>query len=99
MLIDFKKAFNSVSWDFLYVVLKTFGCDKNFINWIKLFNSDTSAYVSQCGYLSEPINIERGCQQGDLILPYLFILIVEILTLMIDHNTGIKGITVGPKTN
>ena len=97
MLIDFKKAFHSVSWDFLYEVLKTFGFGKNFMNWIKLFNSDISAYVTQCGFLSEPINIERGCRQGDPISQYLFILVAEILTLMIDQNTDIKGITVGKK--
>ena len=50
MLIDFKKAFDSVSWNFLYEILKTFGFDKNFIYWIKLFNSDISAYVIQCGF-------------------------------------------------
>ena len=42
MMIDFKKAFDSVSWNFLCEVLKTFGFDKKFINWIKLFNSDIS---------------------------------------------------------
>ena len=97
MLIDFKKAFDSVSWDFLHEVLKTFGFDKNFMNWIKLFNSDIGAYVTQCVFLSEPINIERGYRQGDPISPYLFILVAEILTLMIDQNTDIKGITVGKK--
>ena len=97
MLIDFKKAFDSVFWNFLCEVLKTFGFDKNFINWIKLFNSDISAYVIQCGFLSKPIKIERGCRQGDPISPYLFILVAEILTLMIDQNTDIKGITVGKK--
>ena len=50
MLIDFKKAFDSVSWNFLYEILKTFGFDKNFLNWIKLFNCDISAYVIQCGF-------------------------------------------------
>ena len=48
-------------------------------------------------FLSEPIKVERGCTQGDLISPYLFILVAEILTLMIDQNTDIKGITVGKK--
>ena len=37
MLIDFEKAFDSVSWNFLYKVLENFGFNKNFINWIKLF--------------------------------------------------------------
>ena len=38
MQIDFEKAFDSVSWNFLYNVLESFGFDSNFIQWIKLFN-------------------------------------------------------------
>ena len=82
-----------MSWDFLSEVLKTFGFDKNFINWIKLFNSDISAYAT-LSFLAEPINIERGCQQEGPISPYLFIMVAQILTLMIEQNTDIKGITV-----
>ena len=45
MLIDFEKAFDSVSWNFLYKVLDFFGFDNDFINWIKLFNNNVIAYV------------------------------------------------------
>ena len=38
MLIDFEKALDSVSWEFLYKVLKSFGFDEKFIDWITLFN-------------------------------------------------------------
>ena len=37
MLIDFEKAFDSLSWSFLYKVLDSFGYTKEFIKWIKLF--------------------------------------------------------------
>ena len=65
MLIDFEKAFESILWNFLYRTLKFFALREKFINWIKLFNNDTKAYVLQCGFLSEPINIRRRCKQGD----------------------------------
>ena len=45
MLIDFEKAFDSISWNFLYKTLKFFGLSEKFINWIKLINNDTKAYV------------------------------------------------------
>ena len=32
MLIDFEKAFNSISWNFLYKTLKFFGLSEKFIN-------------------------------------------------------------------
>ena len=35
MLIDFEKAFDSISWKFLYNVLEFLGFGHNFIKWIK----------------------------------------------------------------
>ena len=55
MLIDFEKAFDALSWTFLYRVLNSFGYSKDFIKWIKLFNTNITAYVLQCGYLSHKI--------------------------------------------
>ena len=94
MLIDFEKAFDSISWKFIYNVLEFFGFNRNFINWVKLYNHDIHAYVLQCGILSEKINIERGCRQGDPISPYLFLLAAEILCLLIQQNTNIVGIKI-----
>ena len=37
MLIDFEKAFDSVSWKFLYKALEFYGFSDNFIQWIKTF--------------------------------------------------------------
>lgn len=35
MKIDIKKAFDSLDWDFLYVVLHSFGFLGTFISWIQ----------------------------------------------------------------
>ena len=92
VLSDFEKAFDSVSWDFLYAVLKFFNFGDSFIKWINTFNKNIKAYIIQSGFLSDPINIEHGCQQGDPIAPYLFIICAQIIYLMVIHNRGIKGI-------
>ena len=93
--IDFAKAFDSLSWNFLYKVMKFFGFTENLISWIKLFNTDIQAFVLQCGNLSYPIPIKRGCRQGDPISPYLFILSAEILSLLFENTPDVIGI----KTN
>ena len=83
LLIDFEKAFDSLSWKFLYKVLKFFDYNDNLIKWIKIVNTDIEAYVIQCGFLSKKIQKQRGCCQGDPISPYLFIIGAEILAKLI----------------
>ena len=47
MLVDFKKAFDSVSWSFMYRVLDYINFGNNFKKWIKLFNNNIVASVNQ----------------------------------------------------
>ena len=51
MLIDFEKAFDSLSWSFLYRVLKFFGYSENFIKWV--FNTEITAYIVQCVFFCQ----------------------------------------------
>lgn len=94
VLIDFEKAFDSVSWSFIYKALEYFGFGNNIINWIKILNKDFKASVLQCGFLSEQFKIQRGCRQGDPVAPYLFLICAEILSILIKQNFDIRGIIV-----
>ena len=95
LLVDFAKAFDSISWPFIYKILLYYGFDNSLIKWIKLFNCDIVARINQSGFLSDPIQIERGCRQGDPISSYLFILGAEVLTILINLSVDITGITIG----
>ena len=92
MLIDFEKAFDSISWKFIYTVLKHYNFSNEFIKWINIFNSDISAAILQVGVLSDFFPMKRGCKQGDPIAPYLFIICAQLLCEMILTNTNINGI-------
>ena len=94
ILIDFQKAFDSISWNFIYKTLSFLGFSNEFLRWIKLFNTDIKATVLQSGFMCEFISTGRGCQQGDPISPYLFIIAAQILNLFIIKNAEIKGITI-----
>ena len=41
---------------------------------MKILNIDITASILQCGMLSKPIKIERGCKQGDPFASYEFLL-------------------------
>ena len=49
MLIDFEKAFDSISWVFINKVLKYFNFGNNFIKWITILNTNIKGTVIQCG--------------------------------------------------
>ena len=95
MLIDFEKAFDSISWKFMYEVLNHYNFSSEFIKWINIFNTEITATVLQVGFLSDFFPIKRGCKQGDPIAPYLFIICAQILCEMILTNKNIKGIKIG----
>ena len=97
MLIDFEKAFDSISWKFMYNVLQFLGFPPDYINWVKLMNKNFTASVIQAGVKSSPILIARGCKQGDPIASYLFILCGQILTYLLEFDCIFKGIKIGKK--
>ena len=93
--IDFTKAFDSVNWDFLVETLTKFNFGSSFIRWIKTFYTNISSCINNNGKLSETFKLGRGVRQGDPLSPYLFILMVEMLSIQIRDDKSIEGIKVG----
>lgn len=92
--IDFEKAFDSLSWNFMFKVLKAYGFGDSISRWVETFYNSIKSSVVVNGNSTQWFNVERGCRQGDPISPYLFILSVEILSIMIKEEKSIKGIHV-----
>ena len=90
-MIDFEKAFDSVSFSFIQNTLEIFGFGPNFRKWINILlgNSETrKKFVGVSlvnGYPTEQFKILRGCRQGDPIAGYLFVLCIEILKLTLKN--------------
>ena len=95
LLLDIKKAFDSVEHDYLFEVLKAFNLGPNFIQWIKTFYCKRSSYGCNNGNLSKRICMERGIFQGCPISPLLFLCAIEVLAISIRNNNNITGIKIG----
>ena len=93
LLIDFNKAFDSISHDFLTNALELLGFGEDMREWIKIFFNTREANVIINGHLSSTIKLQQGVPQGDVVSPYIFLLMVEILLIKISktkHLTGVK---------
>ena len=99
VLIDFEKAFDSLSWSFIQKALKFRKFGPTICKWIKTFYNIITSSVIQCGHMSDSFTIGRGCRQGDPLSPHIFIICAEFLAIKIRHNKNIKGIQLGFKNN
>ena len=97
LLIDFEKAFDSLSWSFIQKVTKFFNFGTSIRHWISVFYNDITSRIDQGGNFSASFNLHRGCRQGDPLSPYIFILCAEILAILIRNNADIKGIIINDR--
>lgn len=90
--LDAEKAFDSVRWEFLYLVLQRFGFHDLVINCLKSLYLRPTAQIKINGSLSRIVTLERGCRQGCPLSPSLFALFIEPLAQLIREDTSITGI-------
>ena len=86
LLIDFKKAFDSIDHVFMHNALSLLGFGPDIIAWINFFFRNRNAQILMGGHMSNEIHLNQGVPQGDVISPYIFILMVELLLLKINFT-------------
>ena len=96
LLIDFEKAYDSISFKFIKKCLAFFNFGEELIKWVEILLYDFTAVINHCGNISRGFKIGRGCRQGDPIASFLFILCIEILAHKLRSDTTIEGFKIGP---
>ena len=93
--VDFKTAFDVMSWKFIERCLRKFNFGDKFISIFWCLHNNTFSRVVYNGHASKQvIQLERGCRQGDPVSCYLFIIGAEVLASKIRQNVEIRGIRI-----
>ncbi|GJT36586.1 putative RNA-directed DNA polymerase, eukaryota, reverse transcriptase zinc-binding domain protein [Tanacetum coccineum] len=87
---DIQKAYDTVNWRFLANILKCFGFHPTMIKWIMACIESSSFSISLNGDIHGFFKGKRGLRQGDPLSPYLFTLVMEVLTLIIGRRVHLS---------
>ncbi|XP_071700132.1 uncharacterized protein [Rutidosis leptorrhynchoides] len=96
--VDFEKAFDCLSWDFLMEVMEHMGFGEKWRRWILSCLKSASISILVNGSPTDEFMLGRGVRQGDPLSPFLFIITAEGLNLLTKkavQNGLFSGVEVG----
>lgn len=94
--VDIRKAFDTISWDFVVKSLEAQDFPPLFVTWIKECITSPRFSVAINGELAGFFPGKKGLRQGDSISPYLFILAMEALSRLLEEAVNRGEIRLHP---
>lgn len=94
---DISKAFVTVKWSFITSVLRAMGLPLQFVQWIRLCISTAAFSVSVNGSLEDFFTSARGIRQGCSLSPYLYVILSNVLSKLLNKTAEAGGFQYHPQ--
>lgn len=96
--VDYEKAYDSVSWEFLAYMMRRMHFCRKWIQWIMSCLKSSSVSVLVNGSPCEEFMMTKGLRQGDPLAPFLFLIVAEGLNSLFSKAVSMgrfKGFSFG----
>ena len=90
--IDQEKAFDRISWVYMFAVMEKMGIPSTLIKWIKVLYSNPYCSIILNNFIGAPLKVERGIRQGCPLSPLLYSICAEGLASLVRNNRNLRGI-------
>ena len=85
---DFKKAFDSINRQVMFAILRYYGIPAKVVSAIASLYAQSKGSVLVNGKLSKTFDITTGVLQGDVLAPFLFVIVIDFVMSRSDQNFG-----------
>ena len=95
VFVDFRKAFDTIEWNYLENAVALFNFGPNVLQWFKTIYSNIPSCVLNNGHASHLFSLTRGVRQRCPLSGLLFFIGLELLARAIKTHDRINGIIIG----
>ena len=88
VFIDFSKAFDTVSRQGLWQILKKYGCTEKFVSLIEALHTGMQSNVTMSGSVCKDFSVSKGVKQGCVLAPTLFSLYLAAMLEVAFKDTS-----------
>ena len=86
--IDFMKAFDSIDREMMFAILRHYGIPEQIVAGIRVLYDESTSRVYVEGEFSEAFQITTGVLQGDVLAPFLFIIVIDYISIQSEADFG-----------
>ena len=86
--VDFKKAFHSIDRDMMFAILQHYRISDKIASAIRVLHDQSTSQVYIQEQLSLLFSITTGVLQGDVLAPFLFIIVIDYVSKRSAEDFG-----------